>query len=333
MTSSPVVKLEWELATKLLNAAQQIIIVTHVRPDGDAIGSMCGLGSALREYGKQVTMAVDGGVNDYLSYISGSGTVLAELHQPAADLVIACDSSDLERLGEAGKVAFDLPVPKIVLDHHATNTFFGTAHIVHEDYVSTTEAVFRWLEYMNWGFSPAVVQALMVGYVTDTISFRVGPVTAETMRQVARLMDMGADLRGAIERMLVQTEANQLQLMGRGLARLKVEEHVAWTYLTLADFQEMGLPTSDKPELASEIIRAANAYIACFFLQAEDGEIRLSFRATPGFDVGTLAANLGGGGHTLAAGASLNGMSLEQAIRQVVPLLKEEAKRGTAVYK
>jgi phosphoesterase RecJ-like protein len=333
MTPSPTIRLEWELATQLLNAAQRIIIVTHLRPDGDAIGSMCGLGLALREHGKQVTMAVDGGINGYLSYVPGSDTVLAELGNPAADLVIGCDSSDIERLGEVGKVAFSLPVPKIVLDHHATNTFFGTAHIVHEDYVSTAEAVFRWLEYMNWKISPSVVQALMVGYVTDTISFRVGPVTAETLRQVARLMELGANLRGAIERMLVQTEANQLQLMGRGLSRLKIEDHVVWTYLTLADFQERGLHTSDKPELASEIIRAVDAYVACFFLEAENGEIRLSFRATPGFDVGTLSANLGGGGHTLAAGASLNGLSLEQAIEKVIPLLKEEVKHGTAVYK
>ena len=84
-----IIRLEWDAATQLLHDAQNIILVTHVRPDGDAIGSMCGLGMALRDHGKTVTMAVDGGVNHYLSYVPGSDAVLGKLKNPTADLVIA----------------------------------------------------------------------------------------------------------------------------------------------------------------------------------------------------------------------------------------------------
>src|SRR5262249_7795429 len=152
----------------------------------------------------------------------------------------------------------------------------------------TTEAVYRWLEYLGWKMSQPIANALMIGYITDTIAFRVGPVTSATMGQVAKLMEYGADMRAAIERMLVRMEPGHLQLMGRGMARAKIEDHVIWTHLTLAELQEFNLNTGEKPELSSEILRDANAHIACFFLETEEGDIRLSFRATPGFDVGTI---------------------------------------------
>ena len=133
--------------------------------------------------------------------------------------------------------------------------------------------------------------------------------------------------------MLIQLEPGQLELMGTGLANFMLEDHVGWTYLKLSDFDALGIGTANKPELSTEILRDSRAYIAAFFLETEQGDIRLSLRATPGFDIGSIAVDLGGGGHTLAAGATLIGMSIEQAIDKVIPLLKGEAQRGTPVFK
>lgn len=332
MSNSPIIQLEFDRVSHLIRAAKHILMVTHVRPDGDAIGSLCGLGLALQEMGKTVTMAVDGGVNDYLSFVPGSQSVHPNLYSPQADLVISCDASDLQRTGEVGATAFALSVPKIVIDHHATNTLFGDAHLLHSDYVSTTEAVYHLLKFMGHPFSLPVATALMIGYMTDTISFRVGPVTGETLRQVAELMEVGVSMRQVIERMLIRMEAGQLQLMGLGMASSTVEDHVIWASLRLADLQAFGLDTGEKPELSTELLRDRRAYIACFFLETEEGDIRLSFRAKPGFDVGSVAFGLGGGGHTLAAGATIPNATLEQAIAQVIPLLKAEAKRGRPLY-
>jgi phosphoesterase RecJ-like protein len=112
-----------------------------------------------------------------------------------------------------------------------------------------------------------------------------------------------------------------------------VEDHVGWTFLRLADFKAQGFGTADKPELSTEILRDTRVWVAAFFLEAEGGEVRLSLRATTGFDIGSIAAQIGGGGHTLAAGATLEGMSIDEAIAKVIPLLKEEAKRGKPVFK
>ncbi|MFP4323495.1 MAG: DHH family phosphoesterase [Anaerolineales bacterium] len=328
-----VTRLEWAAASDLVRDAQNIILVTHVRPDGDAIGSLCGLGLALRNRQKTATLVVDEGITPYLSFVPGSQTVLAALPaNPQADLVISLDASDPQRLGIAGQQAIATGAPVVVVDHHVTNTFFGAAHIVNERYVSTTEAVLRWLDYLGWRLTPDIAKALLIGMVTDTISFRVGPVSGETLHQVARLIAHDINLREVIEKMLVTLEPGRLEMMGVGLARMVIEAGVAYTYLAEEDFTTRGLTESEKPELATEMLRDARVMVAAQFTAAEDGLYRVSLRAVPGFAVGPIALELGGGGHTQAAGATLQAKSMEDAIAQVLPKLKAEAARGTPLY-
>lgn len=329
-----VVRLDWEQANSLVGDAQQIIVVTHVNPDGDAFGSLLGLGLALRERGKTVTLAVDGGVLPDFRFLPGAATVLSSFDGalPPADLVISTDASSIDRIGEVGAAAFALGTPTIVIDHHATNTFFGDVTILNSGFVSSTEAVLEWLDQLGWEPSPQVAMALMTGLITDTISFRVGPVTAETFRKAMRLMALGVDLRGITERTLSRSRTGIQPLVGRGLERTQLEDHVIWTYLRLQDMADFGLTAEEKPELSSQILKDEQAYIAAFFYEVEGGDLRVSFRAKPVFDVGAVAFSLGGGGHTLASGCTLRQTTLEAAIAKVIPLLKAEVQRGTLHY-
>src|SRR5689334_16686080 len=117
-------------AGTLLENAQQVIILTHIAPDGDAIGTLLGLGHALRNLRKTVTLAVDEGVPRNLRFLPGSDAVRADLDGVQADLVIAVDCGDESRMGNVGKSARTLGVPLIDIDHHRTNTYFGDANIV-----------------------------------------------------------------------------------------------------------------------------------------------------------------------------------------------------------
>lgn len=327
----PLIRLEWQAAADLIHAAQQIVIVTHQNPDGDAIGSLCGLGLALREQGKTVILAVDGGITPYLRFVPGSETVLASLDNPPADLVISTDASDLARTGKVGAAVWGLLVPKLVIDHHNTNPLFGDVHILHSDFVSATEAVLRLLDFLGWPLSAPVATALAVGFMTDTITFRVGPVVPETLEQVARLMRAGADLRQVINQMLIRSEPGQLELLGRGLAGMKIEDHVGWTSLRLTDFQEVGLSLAEKPELSTTLLSDTRVYIGAFFLETETGDVRVSLRGKEGFAVAPVAAQFGGGGHTLAAGLTLPQMSLEAAQATLIPALKAAVARGLGI--
>ena len=332
MTNNRMSVLEWDAATQLLNAATKIIIVTHERPDGDAMGSLIGLGHALREHGKDVTLAVDGGTPQGFRYLRGSENVLPRLQNPQADLVISVDASDAVRPGKVGEIAFNLGKPIIVIDHHATNTLFGAAHIVDSDFVSTTEAVLRWLDHMGWQPSLASAEALMTGLITDTISFQVGPVTADTFDLAKRLMACGVDLRKIVEYTMRRTPSGMLQFMGKGLMSAKLEDHVIWTVLTQADFAQFGFLEDEKPELSSEMMADEEAYISALFTEVSNGDVRLSLRSKPGFDVGTVAFALGGGGHVQAAGCTLKQTSVADAVAKVIPLLKEAAKQGNLKY-
>src|SRR5690606_8412711 len=141
--------MDWAEASALVADAQRVLIVTHIGPDGDAIGSLCGLASALRGMGKQVTMAVDDGVPPELQFIPGAGEVHAALDKVDVDLCIAVDCGDERRMGEVGRVAQLTGRPLINLDHHPTNTFFGDANLVDPSTVAAAEGVMNWLDYMQ----------------------------------------------------------------------------------------------------------------------------------------------------------------------------------------
>ncbi len=327
-----VIRLEWESATSLIQHAQHIIVVGHIRPDGDDIGSVAGLGLALREQGKQVTMAVDDGVPAYLRFVPGAKEIVPMLDHPAADVVVVVDCSDRERTGAAGEAAMSLGKPVIVVDHHATNTFFGDVHIVKSGYVSATEAILEWLDYMKAHISENVATALLTGIITDTLAFRVGPVTATTFDVAKRLMERGADLKYIMHKTLNRRTTGTLPLEGRVLSRVKLEEGVVWTVVYRADLEEAGLPDETYLDLSSDLVKDDAAYISAQFTETSIGEIRVSFRAVPDFDVATVAFQLGGGGHKLASGCTLRDMTVDEAVAKVIPMLKEEVRRGTPLY-
>lgn len=327
MQQNEISVLEWEAATTLVQNAQNIIVIGHIRPDGDDIGSIAGLGLALREQGKNVTMVVDDGVPSFLKFIPGAKDILPSLDNPAADLVIFVDSSDKERGGEAGAAALALGKPVIVVDHHATNTFFGDVHIVRSAYVSATEAVLEWLDYMKFHISTDVATALLTGIITDTISFRVGPVTANTFDVTKRLMECGADLKYIMQKTLNRRNTGTLPLEGQVLARTQLEDGAIWTVVYRADLEAAGLPDETALDLSSDLVKDDLAHVSAQFTETLDGDIRVSFRSKPGFDVASIAFQLGGGGHTQASGCTLRQTTITEAIEKVVPMLKAEANR------
>lgn len=332
MQTQEVVRLDWEAATQFVTQAHQILVIGHIRPDGDDIGSLAGLGLALREAGKQVTMAVDDGVPAFLKFIPGAPEILPTLANPSADVVIFVDSSDAERTGQCGQVAMALGKPIIVVDHHATNTFFGDAHLVRSGYVSATEAVLEWLDYMRFPISQTVATALLTGVITDTMAFRVGPVSAQTFDVTKRLMEHGADYKYVIEKTMNRRTSGTIPLEGQVLARTILEEGAIWTVVYRRDFEETGAPEDTHLDLSSNLIKDESAYVSAQFTETREGDVRVSFRSKPGFDVGTLAFQLGGGGHTQASGCTLRETPIQAAVEKIIPLLKAEAQRGSPLY-
>jgi phosphoesterase RecJ-like protein len=332
MPTIPPIELDdWEQADDLLNAAQRVIILTHVSPDGDAIGSMLGLGHALTLWGKTVTMAVDEGVPPHLAFLPGSEVVRTDLAGVEADLVIVVDCSDERRVGNMGKAARTLGLPWINLDHHATNVGFADANIMDSTFVSASEGVMRWLYRNNAPLPLDSAICLLCGLVTDTMCFRTASVTSDTLALANDLMRKGANLTHIVQHTIARMPTTALYLWGKVLPTASVQDHIALARISLAARQEAAYTESSDGGLVSWMLQADDAYIACVLKEVEGNAVEISLRAKPGFDVGKVAFAVGGGGHTLASGATMLG-TFEEVEARLRPLLRAAVESGTPAY-
>lgn len=321
-------RLDWERAGQLLFSAQHVIVLTHIDPDGDAYGSMLGLAAALREMGKQVVTAVDGGLDPAFRFLPGADAVQNQLDSVRADLVIVTDCSDERRMGEVGKAARALGVPLINVDHHRTNTHFGDAILVDAETVAASEGVLDWLDMLGMRISPAAAQCLLTGIVTDTLCFRTSNVTERVLGKAQRLMQAGGNLGEIVGRTVNRTPAPVFMLWKAVMPKVRLEDHVIWAAISQADFRRAGIHDEDDGHFVSLLMQVDQAYIACVLTELEAG-VDISVRSVPGFDVAALALALGGGGHTQAAGAMLTGLTLAEAEAQVIPLLHDAVRAGS----
>ena len=321
----------WADATCMVEDAERILVVTHVSPDGDAIGSLLGMGNALQALGKTVDLAVDDGVPEFVNFLPGAEMVKSKLTIGKWDLMISVDASDEARTGKCGEYGRAHSDKVINLDHHPTNTMFGDVHLVKSDAVSATEVIFLWLDEMDFAFIPPVTIPLLTGLVTDTLGFRTSNVNASTLDIAQTLMECGASLTEITERTLDTRSVLVVNLWKQALATAQMHEGGVFAADIKLDFiKQAGLREVTDGGLVGFLVRTNEAMIAVVFKEQDDGHVDVSLRCKPGFDVGSVAFAIGGGGHKQAAGAKL-AMTLEEAHQKVLPLLIEAAKKGKLV--
>lgn len=324
-------KMDWNKARELLDAASQIVVVTHVSPDGDAIGSLLGLTWALRNMGKVVIPAVDEGVPPEFLFLPGAEEIRASLENVRPDLVIAVDCGDAERMGMVGRAATAASPPLINLDHHVTNTRFGDANLVDPGTVAACEGILDWLEQLGMEPDMRTATCLLTGIVTDTLCFRTDNVTAGVMGKAQRLMEAGAPYTEITQRTVMRVSYDALRLWAEVLPGMRLEPGgVLWAVIDLPTRQKLGYTANRDGGLVSQLVSADVANIAAVFREKDDGTIEIGFRAKPGFDVSGVAVALGGGGHPLASGCTVPG-PLEAAIARTLPMLEAAVKEGAPV--
>jgi phosphoesterase RecJ-like protein len=302
-----------------LAAAQSILITSHVRPDGDAIGSLLGLGLALENGGKSVQMVLADGVSSSFRHLDGADKIRTRI-DGTFDTFITVDCADYRR---TGKPFESLTQPDINIDHHITNERFGKLNLVEGHEVATSAILTNYLP--AWGFviTKPVAAALLTGIVTDTLGFRTSNVTPEAMRQTATLMETGVDMPDLYMRGLVRRSYTSARYWGAGLSNLERKDGMVWGTLTLADRKAVGYSGSDDADLINIISAIDGFKIGMIFVEQPKNRVKISWRALePGIDVSALATRFGGGGHAAAAGADVDG-SLEEVKRKVLESTKE----------
>jgi phosphoesterase RecJ-like protein len=311
-----------EQAHQLIRSAQRPLLICHISPDGDAIGSMVGLGRALRQLGLSPILSCSDPISPAFSYIPDIEEIVSEVKSSAAfDLVITLDSSDMERLGRFPNMPGFRDVPLLNIDHHVTNLDFGDVNLVDRAASSTAEVVLQLIETMSVSLDTDIATALLTGIVSDTRGFRTNNVTPQVMEAALRLMEAGASLPDISRYSLDTRSTAAIRLWGEALARLQCQDRVIWTSIPLSARNAAGYTGNGDASLVSFLISAEDADAAAVFVERESSQIEIGLRAKPRFDVAQVALQFGGGGHVLAAGCTIPG-PLEEAQTRLLTALK-----------
>ena len=302
---------------KQIQAARRILVVSHIRPDGDAVGSLLAMGLALHAAGKDVQMVLADGVPRNFRRLKGSDKVLNQ-PQGEFDFITVVDCSDLER---AGSALNGYSLPDLNIDHHPTNLNFARINLVESNAVATAEMLFDYLPQFGLPISVPVAEALLTGLITDTIGFRTVNMTPKALRVAADLMETGVDLPSLYQKALLSRSLNAVRYWGTGLAKINADRRMVWTTLSLADRQKIGYPGRDDADLINVLSTIEDTDIVLIFIEQADDRVKVSWRSKPGLDVSQIAVNFGGGGHKTAAGAEIEG-SLEEVESKVIKATK-----------
>ena len=293
-----------EMARAAINAAQRVIILSHERPDGDAVGSLLALTLSLERVGKNVTPVLLEGVPSRFRFLPGADKVKTNIPSDG-DLLILVDASDLQRTGFPIKT---LPrQPDINIDHHPTNTDFALINIVNHQASATTEILYDIIPQLGLEIDTEVATNLMTGLITDTIGFRTDSVTSRTLEIASELVGIGAPMAEIYARTLNQRSFVSAQYWGRGLNRLERENGILWTTLTVEDRELVGYPGSDDADLVNLLATIEGIQVVLIFIEQVGGKVKVSWRSRPGVNVAEIAFSFGGGGHEQAAGATIEG--------------------------
>lgn len=296
-----------------INASQTIWVISHIRPDSDAIGAVLGLGLALEKHGKTVQMILEDGVPRNHRSLPGSQKVLAApTLQP--DMVIILDCSDPKR---TGRISHVLPQPDLVVDHHKTNLNFALHNLVDAQAVSTTAVLYQHMPAWGLEIDQPVAENLLAGLIGDTIGFRTSNTTAAALRMAAELMEKGVDFARIYQEIITNRSYSAVCYWGQGLSKLQKEHQLVWTELTLEDRKKIGYSGNDDADLINVLSSIEEADVAIIFVEQNYDHVKVSWRARTGIDVSAIAFQFGGGGHAAAAGADISG-SLAEVKAQVI---------------
>ena len=304
----------------LLRNANRILLITHITPDGDAIGGLLALGHVLRGMGKDVTVSCSDAVPERFAYLAGYADIVNQAPGPF-DLVVSLDCSDLRRVGCIYHADEWRDIPFLNIDHHVTNTGFGTHNWVSPEYVATSEMVFDLCDRLGAPLDADIARCLLYGILSDTQGLRTDNVTPALLGKVMRLMMLGAPLDDIMDQISNRRPFKLLHAWEKTLETIQLEEGVIWAYLTRQARMEAEWPDTDLQGMSNFLLAVEEANLSAVLVERDDGQVEVGMRARAPFNVAHVAMALGGGGHPQAAGCVLEG-PLDKAVERVVTALK-----------
>ncbi|MFA5293129.1 MAG: bifunctional oligoribonuclease/PAP phosphatase NrnA [Phycisphaerae bacterium] len=326
---------DFKKAIDLIKKSKSWLVTSHTRPDGDAIGCMKAVCETARQLGKTAQPVLLSPPAPWYDFIFdapvpvlGNDVKLDQLEAGSFgrfDLVIIVDTNSYVQLTEFDKWLKTSKLPVLVIDHHLTGDGIGNVEVVDSTAAATGEIVFELLRFAGWEITPAIAEALYIAISTDTGWFRFDNTDSRVMRNASSLIELGARPSVVYHRIYQNYSPARLKLLGRMLENLELyhDGKIALQHIMRSDFDLTGAKGSDTEEFVNECQRVSSVEAVALFVELKDGGFRCSLRSNGKVDVREIAAELGGGGHKVAAGVNLKG-SLAEVKKLILDKFEKE---------
>lgn len=308
---------------RALREHQRFAILSHVRPDGDALGSQLALGLSLEQLGKDVTIWNEDGMLEKYSFMPGGERLTKPPGQPQDfDVAIALDTATQSRLGSAGAAIRNAKL-WINIDHHPSNPKYGDLVLIDPTAPATGQILFELMCATELPVNAAIAENLFVAISTDTGSFQYPNTTARTFEIGAELIRRGADV-GRLSQLLYESyPLRRVELLRDllGTMRIEAQGRLASFSLSLSVAKKLGTKSEDNEGLIDHLRAIQGVVVAVFFEELADAKVRVSMRSkSETANVCLICERFGGGGHKLAAGARVRGTLAEVEQRVIAAI-------------
>ena len=307
--------INWPAFVEIINSNQRFILLSHIRPDCDALGSELAMAMILERLGKHVRIVNGMATPPNLAFIDprqkietlGEDVQADELDD--VDVLMVLDTSAWAQIGPMREVVEATKARKIVLDHHVGEDDLGAELFKERTADSTGSLVTEAAAHLGVELTPDIALPLYAAIATDTGWFRFNSVDGDTYRRAARLLDAGAVPSEIYQELYEQDTLARLQLRGRitGRTETELDGRLAHTTALREDFDVTGALASDTEDVINLTLAVAGVEVAVIFVEQASGGFKLSFRSRSAVDCCALAQQFGGGGHKAAAGAFMAG--------------------------
>lgn len=314
MAKSEIRKIPWPRFADIVRTHQRFLLTTHVRPDGDALGSEVAMARILEALGKDVLLCNAFAVPPNLRFLDPDnrlrqlGIDVPVEKIDGREVLMILDTTAWAQLGAIGDVVKRTKAVKVVVDHHQSGDDLGAELFKDVDAEATGRLVVEAADALGVPLTREIAQGAFVALATDTGWFRFSSTTADTLRLAARLVDAGA-APDQLYKQLYETDTHgRLRLIGLALAHTQTElkGRLIHTWLDLADFAAAGAIPSDSEDIINMTLAVGGTEAAVILVEQQTGGYKISLRSRCALDCSKIAEQFGGGGHKKAAGAFLN---------------------------
>jgi phosphoesterase RecJ-like protein len=306
--------IDWSRLRQIIDAHDRFLITSHIRPDGDSIGSELGMAAMLAQKGKHFRIVNASVLPPRYRFLSGvdriehyGDQVRPEELEPTEVLIIL-DTSAWQQLGAVADFVRATRAVKVVIDHHLGHDEMGAELFKDVDAAACGAILAEAVEHLGCQLTREVAEPLFVALATDTGWFRFSSTDGRAMRIAARLIEAGLDVNYLYRVLFEESTLARLKLLGRTLEALEVTRggRVAHSAIRLDDLRNTGAVPQDSEDLVNYTLSIAGVEVGVMFIEQRSGAVKVSFRSKDGLDCTSVARQFGGGGHREAAGATID---------------------------